>query len=154
MLTQDEADRLLAARKTYRGPKTLTLHPGDTRAFNLVCPDDRTERFTVYLRRERNGIITVGARGMKYTHNLRARSDPILARLCINGTPHTNPDVVDGRKLPRTHLHIYREGLGDTVAIVPDPARFQDLTDPGQVVMDFFAFCRIAPAPLVPPVLF
>jgi hypothetical protein len=40
----------------------------------------------------------------------RVQTAVVLARLDVDGAPHTNPD---GTRLSGTHLHLYREGYDD-----------------------------------------
>lgn len=49
-------------------------------------------------------------------HSMSARITRMgvpLLRLCVNGSPHTNPD---GVRVAGTHWHIYREGADDFFA--------------------------------------
>ena len=69
----------------------------------------------------------------------------MLARLDVDGTPHTNPD---GKRLGGMHLHLYREGFEARWAYPLDPATF-DTTSAPFAFRDFCAYCRI----LQPPTL-
>jgi len=63
---------------------------------DLIGNDNR-ERFLLDLWR---GIFKLS----KVKYQTRGRQIIVLARLDINGAPHTNPD---GGKVTGTHLHIY-----------------------------------------------
>jgi len=64
----------------------------------------------------------------------------VLARLDIDGAPHTNPD---GQRVGRTHLHLYRDGSEDKWAFPLDPSQFIDPTNMRQAFDDFCRFCNI-----------
>lgn len=131
-LTQVEAVRLLTMRKRFVDRSPLGLTPGGRQSRDLIS-DDKRERFLFDSYR---GKLRVS----KYTYQTRARRLVILARLDIDGSPHTNPD---GSQIGRTHLHIYREGFEDKWATNVDPVRFGNLADIYQTFVDFCGFCNI-----------
>lgn len=96
------------------------------------------ERFLLDLGRGRRRVA-------KLKFQTRARKVYVLARLDIDGTPHTNPD---GRRLGGTHLHLYREGFEARWAYPLDPGEF-DTTSAPVAFRDFCAYCHI----LQPPTL-
>ena len=102
MLTQAEADGLLAMSKRFVSPPTVSLAPGVDDSYELASEDGK-ERFLLDVWR---GVIRVSK--LKYQN--RAKKIVVLARLDIDGSPHTNPD---GAQLGGTHLHLYREGYED-----------------------------------------
>jgi hypothetical protein len=62
----------------------------------------------------------------------------------INGRPHTNPD---GELVPRTHLHLYREGYDLTWAYPASPEEFTAPDDLATALDDFLRFCHVDPRP-------
>jgi hypothetical protein len=80
----------------------------------------------------------------------RVRTVIVLARLDVDGSPHTNPD---GQTIPGTHLHLFREGYDDKWAYPLNPGVFTLLTDPGTTFQEFCAFCSIESAPSVQGVI-
>ena len=56
----------------------------------------------------------------RITYHQRVFTNITLLRLDIDTKPHRNPD---GKKINGTHLHVYREGYGDSWAYeLNDPA--------------------------------
>lgn len=132
MLTQAEADALLAAPKRFVShPGMLTLDPGADRHYPLVDAD--REEFLLDLWR---GTIRLS----KIRLQTRARIVYPLARLDIDGAPHTNPD---GQRLGGTHIHLYREGFDDRWAYAPSRAAFPRLGDLAGSLLDFCRLCNI-----------
>jgi hypothetical protein len=76
----------------------------------------------------------------KVTSNHRYARTIVLARLCLNGPTHTNPD---GERIDGTHLHLYREGYGDKWAEPLDSATFSDPTDPVTSLHQFLIFLHV-----------
>lgn len=74
----------------------------------------------------------------------------MLARLDVEGAPHTNPD---GTSLPGTHLHLFREGYEDKWAFPLDAAKFTSVSDLGKTFHEFCAFCNIEDVPPVQGVI-
>jgi len=132
MLTQAEADGLIAMRKTFVDRVTIKLPPGVDETHELVGDDGR-EHFLLDLWR---GTIRVS----KLKFQNRARKVIVLVRLDIDGAPHTNPD---GQRIGGTHLHVYREGFEDRWAAPLDPGQFTDPSNFRQVLDDFCCFCNI-----------
>lgn len=146
MLTQSDADSLIAMPKRYVGPSAILLPPGASDPYDVT--DDLglpvpEEWFILDLGRGKRRTI-------KLKFQTRARKVVILLRLDLNGAPHTNPDgeVVEG-----SHLHRFREGFGDRWAQPIDPAQFSDPSDPTTSVREFCRLCRIAGPPTVQDVL-
>src|SRR5205085_5602469 len=79
----------------------------------------------------------------KFKYQTRARQTTVLARLDIDGSPHTNPD---GQVMAGSHLHLYREGFEDKWAF-PVPGGFTDPSDSQQTLLDFCGFCNIQAIP-------
>lgn len=107
MLSQPDADALLAMPKRYEGPGLVELPPGSDLRSEMVGIPHPEERFVLDLWRGRRNAA-------KIKFQTRGRHVFILARLDVNGAPHTNPD---GEVIEGSHLHIYREGYGDKWAV-------------------------------------
>lgn len=136
MLTQAEADALLALRKEFVDRTPLLVPPGGDPTRELASDDHReTFLFDVY-----RGTIKL----TKVKYQTRGRRVFVLARIDIDGAPHTNPD---GQQVGPTHLHVYREGYEDKWAIELDPSSFTVPTDFGQAYVDFCRFCSILEPP-------
>jgi hypothetical protein len=136
MLTQAEADSLIAMAKTFVNRVTIKLPPGTDETHELVGDDGR-EQFLLDLWR---GTIRIS----KLKFQNRARKVIVLARLDLNGAPHTNPD---GQRLGGTHLHVYREGYEDRWAFPLDRTQFTNPADFRQAFDDFCRFCNIRDVP-------
>lgn len=136
MLTQTEADTLIAMRKRFLRPRPIAIAPGTDDTYELVGDDPR-ERFLLDVWR---GMLRLS----KCKLQTRARKVIVLVRLDINGAPHTNPD---GRKIDGTHIHIYREGFEDKWAYPVDPREFRDPSVAWTAVEDFCRYCHIEGLP-------
>ena len=136
MLTQIEADTLIAMKKTFVRPVTLSMPPGSDQTHELIGNDDR-ERFLLDLWR---GTLKLS----KIKYQTRGRKVIVLVRLDIDGAPHTNPD---GTRLNRTHIHIYREGYEDKWAFPVDPGEFGNISDIKRTLEDFCRYCNIQDIP-------
>jgi Family of unknown function (DUF6978) len=132
MLTQTEADALIAMDKSFVNPVTVNVRPGINQTHELIGADPK-ERFLLDLWR---GTIRLS----KYRFQTRGRQVIVLVRLDLNGAPHTNPD---GSKIGGTHVHVYREGYEDRWASPIDPAEFKNLRDVSQTFRDFCDYCKI-----------
>lgn len=123
MLTQVEADQLMAMAKHFvRPPATVSIPPGTDETYELAGPNNR-ETFLLDIWR---GTIKLS----KLKFQNRVRVAVVLARLDVDGAPHTNPD---GVRLAGTHLHLFKEGFDDKWAFVVDPKDFTLLTDPARL---------------------
>jgi hypothetical protein len=136
MLTQAEADNLIAMEKAFVNRVTITLPPGTDATHELVSDDGR-EQFLLDVWR---GTIRIS----KLKFQNRARKVIVLVRLDLGGAPHTNPD---GQRLGGTHLHVYREGHEDRWAWPLDPTQFTNPADFRQALDDFCRFCNIQDVP-------
>ena len=136
MLTQTEADTLIAMRKRFLNPHTISLPPGVNETHELIG-DEQREIFLLDLWR---GIMRLS----KYKMQTRGRITVVLVRLDINGAPHTNPD---GQKIDGTHIHIYREGFDDKWAFPVNSAEFRNIDNAGNTFEDFCRFCHVEEIP-------
>jgi hypothetical protein len=136
MLTQTEADALLAMAKTFVSRAAISILPGTSQIRSLIGSDLK-ERFLLDIWR---GTFRLS----KIRYQTRARQVVILVRLCIDGAPHTNPD---GTRLSGSHLHVYREGYDDKWAQPLDATRFPNPADVVATFRNFCDFCNIQELP-------
>lgn len=136
MLTQAEANTLIAMKKTFVNTSTITITPGSDETYDLI-EDNGREQFMLDIWR---GTIRLS----KVKYQTRGRKTIVLVRLDIDGAPHTNPD---GKKIVGTHLHLYQEGYEDKWASPIDPKKFKDTTSIGQCLEDFCKYCNIRNIP-------
>jgi len=137
MLTQPEAEQLMQTAKRFvRPPAAVAIPPGVDETYELTAIEGR-EKFLLDLWR---GTIRISK--LKFQERVRITS--VLARLDVNGAPHTNPDLTT---VPGTHLHLYREGFEDRWAFPVDAKLFSRLGDPAAIFRDFCAFCNIVEPP-------
>lgn len=115
------------------------LAPGNNARFELRGVEHPEERFHMDLGRGRRKVT-------KLKYQTRARVHVVLARLDIDGAPHTNPD---GSIIGGTHIHLFREGWDDRWAVAVDPAEFSDLSDQAQALIDFCKVCRVVDLPML-----
>ena len=142
MLTQAEADALIAMRKCFVSPRSISMPPGIDETHELIGEDKR-EHFLLDLWR---GTMRLS----KYKMQTRGRIIVVLVRLDINGAPHTNPD---GQILDGTHLHIYRKAsmTNGHIQLIEE---FHDVENAGAAFKDFCRFCHIEEIPPYQGVLF
>ncbi len=140
MLSQAEADSLLAAETRFVAPAVIQLAPGADETHELIGTlngGDEAFLFDVW-----RGV----KKAAKLKHQTRGRKVIVLARVDIAGAPHTNPD---GQRIDGTHLHVYREGYDDRWAFPLDRQQFSDFADPEAVLLDFCRHCNIVDSPTV-----
>lgn len=143
ILTQQEADALLALEKHYLGNERF-IYPGLGGSVRIPLHSlDRREEFSLDITR---GRILLE----KNTFQTRARKAVPLLRLDLNGPPHRNPDDVE---IPCPHLHLYREGYGLKWA-VPAPELFLGITDNLKLLDIFMNYCSVVGKPIVERELF
>lgn len=143
MLTQAEADQLMQMVKHFvRGPAWITIPPGADNTYELAGSDDR-ERFLLDVWR---GTLRLA----KLKFQNRSRTIVVLARLDVDGAPHTNPD---GQRLSGTHLHLFKEGYDDRWAYPLDSNVFTLLSDPGTTFQQFCVFCKVESPPPIQGVI-
>jgi hypothetical protein len=123
-------------------PATVAIPPGADESCELTGLDIR-DKFLLDVWR---GTFRIS----KLKLQNRVQSVVVLARLDVDGAPHTNPD---GVRLSGTHVHLFREGFDDRWAHPVDPGRFTLLSDPGTTFQEFCAFCNIESPPPVQGVI-
>ncbi len=136
MLTQAEADALIAMQKRFSSPATISLPAGTDQTHDLIGVG-RNEKFLLDLSR---GTIRLS----KVKFQTRGRSVIVLVRLDLDGGPHTNPD---GSHVGKTHIHLYREGFDDKWAYTIDPTIFSTPGDIEETFNSFCEYCNIGEVP-------
>lgn len=135
ILTQSEADALLAMRKLPASQQEVQFPDlGKKARVDLLSRDGR-EAFQLDIGRSYVKLT-------RATFQTRARSTVVLARLDLDGAPHTNPD---GGELPCPHLHVYCERFRDKWAYPVSPEQFGNPSDRKAALYDFMAYCAIDP---------
>jgi len=148
-LTQAEADSLLGVTKSFADASPLQLTqtlPMDFRR-ELLSVDLR-ERFFMDVRRSPHVVA-------RLRYQTRARVSVILARLEIDGPRHRNPPSdgeENGQWIGGTHLHVYREGLGDRFAYPEEQLEELGFTLPLELVPSFRGFLRFCSVSDVPDI--
>jgi hypothetical protein len=143
MLTQAEADQLIAMTKHFmRPPAYISIPSGCDDTFELAGLNNR-ERFLLDVWR---GTIRLS----KLRFQNRVQIAIVLLRLDVDGAPHTNPD---GVTVTGTHIHVFREGYDDRWAYPVDASKFTLLSDPGTTFGEFCTFCNIETPPPIQGVL-
>ncbi|MCY4651596.1 MAG: hypothetical protein OXC95_00355 [Dehalococcoidia bacterium] len=152
MLTQDEAERLIAMEKRLEDPlgfMDMPL-PGSDMTIRLIS-DDGAETFYLDARHGRN------RRGEwspdRWKLQLRYGNTAVLVRLETGGPAHPNPQDAPNRRLARyarqrvetPHIQRYVEGSGkhgDGWAF-PPPPEFTALDDIAVTWREFLQYCNI-----------
>lgn len=138
MLTQIDAEALIASIKRFASQKPIRVPPGADQSHELVSDDGR-EKFLLDVWRSTFRLS-------KVKYQTRGRKVVVLVRLDIDGAPHTNPD---GTQLPGTHLHLYQEGYDAKWAYPLDSADFRSLASIAQTLTDFCKYCNIVDIPQI-----
>ncbi|MHB1167138.1 MAG: DUF6978 family protein [Carboxydocellales bacterium] len=134
MLTQAEIDLLLNMLKLLVDKGNVNFPTvASYKCLDIVSQDGK-EKFIIDINRK--GRIKIS----KCTYQERYRKDDILLRLDIDGPPHTNPD---GQEVPPNHLHIYKEGYGDSWAYPVPPDMFSNPGDLVTTLIEFLQYCRV-----------
>lgn len=126
MITQQEYEELLKQKKEFIETDHLKLGPHPIKWTREVMSLDTRDTFLVDFTRTSIKIS-------KYSINKRYRKTIILIRYCSD-TPHTNPSEYDGKYFPGTHLHLYKEGYDDRIAIDPSDISI-DISDDMETVL-------------------
>lgn len=137
-LAQHVADALFKMEKHRESDNVIPfVRLGQSESIKLVSADE-SEDFLLDLHRGRQSYVQISMQN-------RARKEVVLVRLDINGPPHRNPK---SRVFLRgLHLHVYREGLGDSWA-EPVPAEFfSDLNNELTTLREFMSYCNITKPP-------
>ncbi|MBT9151712.1 MAG: hypothetical protein DDT40_01908 [candidate division WS2 bacterium] len=157
MLTQSEADALIDLQKKRAEKEVYNFPlPGKILIIPITSMDER-ESFLIDINR---GSIRL----TKCTYQERYQRIIILARLDVDGPPHSNPEVMNvpfsylapynGQTIFCPHLHLYVEGFMDKWAVPAPSDKFPITEDIGVTLDDFFRYCNVIEPPLVQRSLF
>ncbi|HET6248944.1 MAG TPA: hypothetical protein VFE47_14705 [Tepidisphaeraceae bacterium] len=154
-LSQTEADtfRLMAKRLTKAALAAFQMpFAGEGVTFQLESLDARS---TFLIDVNRRGRIKL----TRCSYLERYRVVDILARLDIDGPPHTNPSVAipplpilaayNGIAIPCPHFHFYVQGYEDRWAIPSAAAGFGATTDLVVVLRAFMIHCGVQNVPTI-----
>ena len=134
MLTQMEADKLMQVLKSINDPG-LFLFPNHHGQAKLdVVSKESKDRFIVTVNRKSCRITKCS-----YQERYASGENEILLRLDLDSGSHSNPDDT---VVPSPHLHVYREGLGDSWAL-PVPEFFRVTDELSEWLIQFLEYCRI-----------
>ncbi|MCR8961619.1 hypothetical protein O0550_00145 [Brevibacillus halotolerans] len=140
MLTQQQADNLLQAAKTLINCTHINFpKPGDSLTLEA---ETSTGNDSFLLDINRKGKISLS----KCTLQNRHMRTIILLRVDLVGPPHTNPDL---QEIPCPHIHIYREDYMDKWAYPLPEIMPTNISDLGQVLLDFLKYNNITNVPLI-----
>lgn len=134
MITTEDFQKLMSMKKVFVDSSFSFPPIGEKSSFELAS-ENRREKF--FLDINRSGRIEL----KKMT--IQNRHVEILVRLDIDSGPHRNPD---GTKTSRNHIHIYREGEGDSWAIDLDVFKdidFNSCKEPIEYLVTFCNYCNI-----------
>ena len=147
MLTQEEADHLIAIDKQFSDTRQIINFPlpGDTFTAPLESID-RRERFQL--------DIESGRLNRRWKLQLRYRTVEILVRLDMGGPSHINPpkapnrslSVYAGRRIDTPHIQRYVQGYNDQWAL-PLPSQFAPIDDVNVIWREFLSYCNIIAIP-------
>jgi len=143
ILTQSEADALLALEKHYRGEAHFIFpsYGGELR-IPLKSTDNR-EEFSLDIWRS-----SISLTRNKFQN--RARKSIVLVRVDIGGANHRNPD---GTEVPCPRIHIYRSGFADKWA-EPLSSVLSNTENQQDILREFMDFCHIVSKPIIQEDLF
>ena len=152
MLTQDEAERLIAMEKRFEEPAPFVYlpEPGADITIPLVSIDEQ-ESFQLDIRQGRRRRVGQSSNGWM----LQLRYGPeVLVRLETSGPTHPNPDDAPNRRLSRyagqrvetPHIQIYVEGA-DRPWAFPPPGEFTALDDIVVTWREFLNYCNLIETP-------
>ncbi|MBX3381665.1 MAG: hypothetical protein KF805_16340 [Phycisphaeraceae bacterium] len=153
-LLQAEADALRTMPKRLTGATRAEFgmpSAGDGRTYQVESLDGRTA-FLIDVNRRGKIKLT------RCSYLERYRITHILARLDIDGPPHTNPVVTPplaalaahvGATIACPHFHYYVEGFDDRWAVPASEAGFQHTTDLVFALREFMSHCGVEEVPTI-----
>jgi len=129
MLTQQEAEKLIAIKKLFVSNGTIILNESFNQTIPLIS-ENKQEHFLLDLKQGR-----IDLNKLRYQN----RYDEViqLVRFESKGV-HENPD---GEIIKGAHIHIYKEGYGDKFAI--SAKEFESPEDVLKTLVKFCEFCNI-----------
>jgi hypothetical protein len=157
MLTQAEADRLMAMNKKRLKREQYEFPVASEGLTIPIVSMDETESFLLDVSRGRIRLT-------KCTYQERYQGIIVLVRLDVDGPPHTNPDVPEvplpylaeynDATVPCPHLHLYVENFMDKWTIPAPTDKFPRTDDLYATFDDFLRYCYIIEAPIIQKGLF
>lgn len=149
-LPQADADALLALPKKFEPSVVQIDFPRTTPTTQLFTLNavDRRESFLLDLERGNR-------KRARLKFQTRARKVFVLARIDIDGRPHTNPPGSPhrpGERFVGPHIHLYRAGFDDRVAFHPHevPGFTQPAnSDPISWLVAFLGLCSVRDIPQI-----
>lgn len=138
-ISQAMADALFNMKKHRADEREHRFSVPGQKLFIELASEDGREKFYLDLYRGKRSVFKVSLQN-------RARQTVSLRRLDINGRKHTNPN---GRVAPTPHLHVYREGFGDSWAEPAPLDIFSNLNDVWTTLQDFMRYCNISKPPII-----
>lgn len=141
ILSQDEADRLIAIGKIIIGPESFKMPTfGDEKKIISLEDTQAVTSFRVDIQFSRR------SNSLKGNYQLRVHSNVPLLRLDFNGPSHSNPD---GSKVGGNHLHIYKEGEEDRWAYEPPRKSFSEFNNAARILQEFLKYCNVLNIPTI-----
>lgn len=111
-------EELIDMPKKVDGPKLEydAPAPGKALEVKLMSPEDLSCKFTmsIYEGKHSSSLVMAIEPGRKTTMQTRHRSDALVRVDMDDKAKHTNPD---GTVIEGSHVHIAKEGYGDTMRI-------------------------------------
>jgi len=134
VLSQFEIEYLLDVLKELSEKQPLVFPSVyDSKDYSVISEDKRN-KFTLTANRKGHKIITT------CTFQNMHQSGNILLRLDLSGSPHTNPD---GHRIDGPHLHIAKEGFGDSWAYIVPKEITIDIDNPLDSFINFLEYCKV-----------
>ena len=149
-LTQSDADALLILPKIFE-PTVTEIDFSHVQTFSSVYELEGVGRPELFLLDLERG----NRKRARLKFQTRARKVHILARIDIDGRPHTNPPEAPhrpGERFAGPHIHLYRAGFEDRVAFHPDEVPRFAIPDSGDDVAWLVAFLRLCNVAEIPPI--
>lgn len=134
-ITEKDVEELLSIRKILTEKKTYPF-PKDGKKLNIPMTDDDGKKNFIL-------DITSSSIVLKYTFQNRFQKTIKLARLDINGPPHTNPPNFGKSEISGNHIHIYKDGFELKYAEELDSSYHNILLKPFEIMKKFMAYCNI-----------
>jgi hypothetical protein len=154
-LTQAEADALRSMPKRLTNAARADFSmpgAGEGMTFQLESLDGR---IAFLIDANRRGKIKL----TRCSYLERYRVVDILARLDIDGPPHTNPTVAEpplpvlaafkGASVPCPHFHLYVEGYEDKWAVPAAVVGFTQFSDLVSALREFMTHCGVQDVPTI-----
>ena len=139
-LPQAEADRLFGLRKRkadaipYEFPRA-----GGRLNVRIIAENGDPAEFLLDITRSSIALT-------KGSYNHRVHKTIVLARVCVGGAGHVNPD---GQDIGSTHLHRYREGFADKWAEPLPPELGGSQSAFKDYLASFLSYCNVVDPPRI-----